>query len=43
MSIKEENWSDKLSKRNQLENGLCEEMKIHVILCKKEIMCFKGL
>ena len=35
MAIKEENWRDKLNKRNQLENRLHKEMKIHVILWKK--------
>lgn len=43
MTIKEENWRDKLNKRNQLENRLRGEMKIHVILCKKQIMFVKGL
>lgn len=29
MTIKEENWRDKLNQRNQLENRLHKEMKIH--------------
>lgn len=35
MTIKEENWRDKLNKRKQLENRLHKEMEIHVILRRK--------
>lgn len=43
MTIKEENWRDKLNKRKQLENRPHKEMEMHVILWKKQIMLVKGL